>query len=205
MKIIAIKSMRVMAPGDRLFRLPTTEASIFNLSRCHDESFLSTSCPQNPLLPFQHFIPIFLVNDWVQYTNNGVSSLIHSGVINSQEHKITEQSRLYAWKPTTAAEVYIWHGILIYMGIHSETTVEDHWKTSQLEDQRPKHSIIEFISYNAFPLFYRHICLFDHTKFTDSYDDFPIAFNALVHGLGTFNLQQQSSVSRARILPSTKL
>jgi hypothetical protein len=134
---------------------------------------LINKLPQNPLLLFQHFIPISLVNDWV-------SSLIQTGVIDSQEHEITDQSRLHAWKPTTAAEVYIWLGILIYMGVHSDITVEDHWKTSQLEDQRAEHLIIKFMTYNRFQLLYRHIRLFDHTKFTDGGgDDFPIVFQCV--------------------------
>ena len=135
---------------------------------------------QNPLLLFQHFIPISLVNNWVKYTNDWVSSLIQSGVIDSREREITDQSRLHAWKPVTAAEVYIWLGILIYMGIHSEITVEDNWKTSQLKDQRPEHSIIKFMTYNRFQLLYRHIRIFDHTKFTDGDgDNFPIVFQCV--------------------------
>ncbi|KAJ3453851.1 hypothetical protein MRS44_018483 [Fusarium solani] len=55
--------------------------------------------------------------------------------------------------------------------------VEDHWKTSQLEDQRAEHSIIKFMTYNRFQLLYRHIRLFDLTRFTDGGgDDFPIVF-----------------------------
>ncbi|UPL00622.1 hypothetical protein LCI18_011556 [Fusarium solani-melongenae] len=65
------------------------------------------------------------------------------------------------------------------MGVHSEITVEDHWKTSQLEDQRAEHSIIKFMTYNRFQLLYRHIRLFDHTKFTDDCDDFPIVFQCV--------------------------
>jgi hypothetical protein len=49
MKIIAFKSMRVIAPGDQLFRLPKTEASIFNPSKCRDESFSSRSYPRTRL------------------------------------------------------------------------------------------------------------------------------------------------------------
>lgn len=45
-KIIAVKSMRVIAPGDRHFQLLRTEASIFNLPRCHDESFSLRSYPR---------------------------------------------------------------------------------------------------------------------------------------------------------------
>ena len=51
---------------------------------------LINKLPQNPLLLFQHFIPISLVNDWVKYTNNWVSSLVQRGVIDNQEHEITE-------------------------------------------------------------------------------------------------------------------
>ncbi|KAM6513535.1 hypothetical protein FALCPG4_18959 [Fusarium falciforme] len=156
MKIIAFKSMRVIAPGDRLFQLPRTEASIFNHSRCRDESFSSTSCPKTRC-----------------YFSN--TSLLQSGVIDSQEHEITERSRLRTWKPTTAAEVYVWLGILIYIGVHSEITVQDHWKTPRLEDQRPEHSIIKFMTYDRFQLLHRHLRLFDHTKFTDD-DEFPIVF-----------------------------
>ncbi|EEU34869.1 uncharacterized protein NECHADRAFT_98099 [Fusarium vanettenii 77-13-4] len=121
--------------------------------------------PQNPLSLFQHFIPISLVNSWVKYTNDRVNSLLQSGVIDSQEHEITEKSRLRAWKPTTAAEIYIWLGILIYIGVHGEIS-------------RPEHSIIKFMTYDRFQLLHRHLRLFDHTKFTDD-DDFPIVFQCV--------------------------
>ena len=49
MKIIAFKSMRVIAPGDRLFCLPKTEASIFSPLKCRDESFSSRSYPRTRL------------------------------------------------------------------------------------------------------------------------------------------------------------
>ncbi|RKK61223.1 hypothetical protein BFJ68_g17511 [Fusarium oxysporum] len=134
--------------------------------------------PENQLFLFQHFIPISVVNSWVKYTNDWVNSLLQIGVIDSQEHEITEKSRLRAWKPTTAAEIYMWLGILIYIGVHGEMSVEDHWKTSQLEDQRPEHSIIKFMTYDRFQLLHRHLRLFDHTKFTDD-DDFPIVFQCI--------------------------
>ncbi|PNP77875.1 hypothetical protein FNYG_08784 [Fusarium nygamai] len=57
-------------------------------------------------------------------------------------------------------------------------SVEDHWKTSQLEDQRPEHSLIKFMTYDRFQLLHRHLRLFDHTKFTDD-DDFPIVFQSV--------------------------
>ncbi|KAJ0126761.1 Uncharacterized protein HZ326_30136 [Fusarium oxysporum f. sp. albedinis] len=128
-----------------------------------------------PLFLFQHSLPISAVNSWVKYTNDWVNSLLQSAVIDSQEHEITEKSRLCTWKPTIAAEIYIWLGIFIYIGVYGEISVEDHWKTSQLEDQRPEHSIIKFITYDPFQLLHRHLRLFGNIKFTDD-DDFPIAF-----------------------------
>ena len=49
MKIIASKSMTVKVPGDQLFRLPKTEASIFNPSKYRDERFSSRSYPRTRL------------------------------------------------------------------------------------------------------------------------------------------------------------
>ena len=77
---------------------PATDDRGFNFQPLEvpRREFLVNKLPQNPLLLFQHFMPISLVNDWVKYTNNWVSSLIQSGVIDSQEHEITDQSRLHA-------------------------------------------------------------------------------------------------------------
>ena len=49
MKIIAFKSMTVRAPGDRLPRLPTTEASIFNPSKLPRREFPVKELAQDPL------------------------------------------------------------------------------------------------------------------------------------------------------------
>ena len=90
--------------------------------------------PQEPLYLFQHFVPLSLVESWATYTNNWVSSLLERGVINSWNHDLEEGSRLQAWRPTTAAEIYIWLVILIYIGIHKEIAIEDYWKTPELRD-----------------------------------------------------------------------
>jgi hypothetical protein len=98
---------------------------------------------QLPLYLFQHFVPLSPVSSWAEYTNSWVNSLQERGVIDSENHELREGSRLQEWKPTSVAEIYVWLGILIYIGIHKEIAIEEHWKTPELEDQRPEHSIKE--------------------------------------------------------------
>ncbi|RKK76943.1 hypothetical protein BFJ71_g16847 [Fusarium oxysporum] len=140
---------------------------------------LVNELPQSPLSLFQHFIPISIVKEWVKYTNDWVTSLIQRGVVDSQEHEMTEKSRLNAWKPTTIVAMCIWLGILIYLGVHNEITVEDYWKTSRLEDQRPEHSIIKFMTYDRFQILYRHVRVFDHTEFANGYENLPTVFQCV--------------------------
>lgn len=109
--------------------------------------------PDSPLLLFQAFVPISLVQLWVEYTNEHVEFL-------QRESKPTFQARLQSWVPTTVAEVYLWLGILIYMGIHKEIRLEDHWKAPTLESHLPTHSIIKFMTFNRFELLLRHIRIF---------------------------------------------
>lgn len=131
--------------------------------------------PQEPLYLFQHFVPLSLVSSWAEYTNSWVNSLQERGIIDSQNHELREGSRLQEWKPTSAAELYVWLGILIYIGIHKEIAIEDHWKTPELADQRPEHSIIKFMTYKRFQLLRRHLRPFDYTKFEDD-ERFPEVF-----------------------------
>ncbi|KAJ3453704.1 hypothetical protein MRS44_017951 [Fusarium solani] len=131
--------------------------------------------PQDPLQLFQLFVPVSLVKSWVEYTNNWVASLHESGVIDSQNHELKDGSRLQKWTRLKVSDVYIWLGILIYIGLHKETRIEDHWKTSSLGDQRPTYSIIKFMTYNKFQLLHRHLRPFDHTKFVPD-ERFPEVF-----------------------------
>ncbi|KAG6996460.1 PiggyBac transposable element-derived protein 4 [Fusarium oxysporum f. sp. conglutinans] len=114
--------------------------------------------PQEPLQLFQLFVPVSLVESWVEYTNNWVASLHESG-----------------WTRLKVSDVYIWLGILIYIGLHKETRIEDYWKTSLLGDQRPTYSIIKFMTYNKFQLLHRHLRPFDHTEFVPD-ERFPEVF-----------------------------
>jgi hypothetical protein len=75
--------------------------------------------PSSPLLLFQAFIHIHLVQLWVQYTNEHVEFLL-------RESKPAFRARLRAWFPTTVDKVYLWLGVLIYIGIHKEIRLRDH-------------------------------------------------------------------------------
>lgn len=134
MKITAVKSTRVIALRDRLFQLPMTEGFNFHPFEVPRRELLGNELPQSPLSLFQHFIPISIVKEWVKYTNDWVTSLIQRGVVDSQEHEMKEKSCLNAWKPIIIIEIYIWLGILIYMGVYNEIMVKDYWKTSRLEN-----------------------------------------------------------------------
>ena len=75
---------------------------------------------------------------------------------------------LRKWEGTSVAEVYVWLGILIYMGIHKEGTIKSHWSTPQPGVQRPEHSIIKFMPYWKFQLIHRHLRPFDHSKIDET-------------------------------------
>jgi hypothetical protein len=152
--------------------------------------------PQEPLHLFQHFVPLSLVNSWVQYSNSWVNSLLERSVIDSRNHELKDRSRLQSWKPTCAAEVYIWLGILIYIGIHKEIAIEDHWKTPKPGEQRAEQSIIKFMTgFNSFIVTFAPSIIPNLLTMRASLR----SFNAHNRGLSTYNMPQRSSVSRALV------
>ena len=126
--------------------------------------FKVNTLPQEPLSLFQAFMPLFIIEKWVDYTNEWVAYLIENGVTDSWNHDLRPTSRLQKWEPTTTSEVYLFHGILIYIGIHTEITVTDYWKNPRSGEQLPTHPFIKFMPYNRFQLLYRHISLVRYTE-----------------------------------------
>ncbi|KJZ69068.1 hypothetical protein HIM_11537 [Hirsutella minnesotensis 3608] len=112
--------------------------------------------PPTPLLLFQLFVPIFLVETWVKYTNAGPQP--------GPEGPKKQNSREYSWRETSLGEVFIWLATLIYMGLHKETRVQDHWKTSSIGSMFPVHPILQFMSFDRFFLLQRHIRISDPTS-----------------------------------------
>ncbi|EGU87164.1 hypothetical protein FOXB_02318, partial [Fusarium oxysporum f. sp. conglutinans Fo5176] len=135
--------------------------------------------PKEPLELFQLFVPISLIQSWIEYTNSWVAHLLENSVIDNWNTPLSEQSRILQWEGFSTATAYVWLGVLIYLGIHRELTIEDHWKAPSLGDQRPLHSIIKFMPLHRFQLIMRYIRTFDYTKLDVSDEgDLPKTFQA---------------------------
>jgi hypothetical protein len=135
--------------------------------------------PKEPLKLFQVFVPISLVQSWIEYTNDWVACLMKNAVIDSWNSPISEHSRILQWDGLSTATAYIWIGIKIYLGIHREISIKDHWKSPKLGDQRPLHPITKFMPLRKFELITRYFRTFDYTKL-DVHDegDLPKTFQA---------------------------
>ncbi|KAF5725211.1 ac transposable element-derived 4 [Fusarium mundagurra] len=134
--------------------------------------------PQEPLQLFQLFIPISLIQSWIKYTNSWVSHLQENGVIDNWNTPLSEHSRILKWEGLSSATAYVWLGVVIYLGIHREISI-DHWKAPSLGDQRPLHSIIKFIPLRRFQLISRYLRTFDYTKINvRDESDLPKTFQA---------------------------
>ena len=135
--------------------------------------------PQEPLELFQLFVPISLIQSWIEYTNDWVAYLIENAVIDNWNTPLSKHSRILRWEGLSTATAYVWIGILIYLGIHRENSIEDHWKSPKLGDQRPLHTITKFMPLRKFQLITRYFRTFDYTKL-DVRDegDLPKTFQA---------------------------
>lgn len=99
--------------------------------------------PQQPLLLFQAFIPIFLVESWFSYTNSQVSHLLQQH--EAASHRLKPRSRLSNWKPTSVAQIYTWLAIVIYMQMHIEPKIKDYWKVSNVGVYPPYHPVTKLL------------------------------------------------------------
>ncbi|KAK5996252.1 hypothetical protein PT974_04684 [Cladobotryum mycophilum] len=116
--------------------------------------------PSSPLYLFQHFLPENLVDKWVRYTNEGP--------IPGPEGPASKRSRKLDWRPTSRSEVYIWLGIMIYIGLHRENRIRDHWVTSTSKSQHPNHPIIKFMSFDRFHQLLRRLRTFNPNDNTNN-------------------------------------
>ncbi|EWZ27983.1 hypothetical protein FOZG_18311 [Fusarium oxysporum Fo47] len=135
--------------------------------------------PQQPLELFQLFVPISLVQSWVGYTEDWAFFCADNGVKDSWNTPLSDHSRLHDWEGISTATAYVWLGILIYLGIHREISLEDHWKAPSLGDQRPLHPFTKFMPLRKFELITRYFRTFDHTNLDVSDErDLPKTFPA---------------------------
>lgn len=111
--------------------------------------------PANPLDLFFQYIPRDFVERWAEWTN--VAPL-------PKEGPRARTSRVYRWRKTSADEIYLFLGILLYMGIHYEPQISGYW-SSQQQKEDPIHPFTRFISRDRFQLLLQRLRIFDTSKF----------------------------------------
>lgn len=121
--------------------------------------------PLSPLLLFQLFIPESLVEKWVKYTNKAAATLDPPSPSDNRHPENTQKD---IWKPVTVDEIYLWLGVIIYLGIHPEKAIKSHWVVPKEGEQRPTHPIIKFITFERFQQIKRRLQIYPHTS-TDSF------------------------------------
>ncbi|KAK1840386.1 hypothetical protein CCHR01_16995 [Colletotrichum chrysophilum] len=107
--------------------------------------------PDRPIDLLFRYIPRDLVGRWAEWTNGAESSKFGP----AQQH-----SRNSKWRPTSTEEIYLFLGILIYMGLHSESQIDRYWSIDQKKED-PIHPFTRFISRDRFLLLLRRIRIFD--------------------------------------------
>src|SRR6478735_10969267 len=102
--------------------------------------------PLSPVQLFQLFLPEYIIERWVSYTNKAPA---------------LAGERQSHWTPISMPEVYLWIGILIYISLHREKRYEDHWKASTPDRWVPDHPIRDFMTYDRFFLLKRRLRIYD--------------------------------------------
>ncbi|KAF6790703.1 hypothetical protein CSOJ01_14506, partial [Colletotrichum sojae] len=115
--------------------------------------------PPEPLALFLRYVPYEVVDRWAEWTNTAAATAQHG--------PLRRRSRIKAWRPTTAHEIYLFLGILICMGLHSESQVFRYWSTSQ-DQEDPIYLFTRFMTRDRFQLLLRHIRIFNPADFPDT-------------------------------------
>ncbi|KAJ0168052.1 PiggyBac transposable element-derived protein 4 [Colletotrichum tanaceti] len=113
--------------------------------------------PRQPVDLFFDFVPAELVGRWVKWTNAGPPS--------ARLGPAQRRSRSLLWKPTTSDELYLFLGILIYMGIHPEAEVARYWSVQQ-DQEDPIHPFTRLMTRDRFQLLFRRVRIFDAALIT---------------------------------------
>jgi hypothetical protein len=111
---------------------------------------------------FQVFLPVWLVEKWVRYTNEAAAPEPEEerscGSHRGRRGPKSRGSHQNHWKSTSVAEIYIWIGILIYMTLHKESRYEDYWKVDEF---LPEHRITQYMTFDRFFLLKRRLRTYD--------------------------------------------
>ncbi|KFA53217.1 hypothetical protein S40293_10033 [Stachybotrys chartarum IBT 40293] len=128
----------------------------FKLDQRHP---LLSTLPASPVNLFQLFLPISLVESWVGYTNEASEPARGPGPWSRGNSSYKQQPSQpgKAWSSTSVPEIYLWLAIQIYIGLHRETRLDDHWKVSGPEGHLPSHPIVKYMTFDRFQLLSRRI------------------------------------------------
>ena len=114
--------------------------------------------PASPLELFVQYVPKGLVEQWAQWTNAAPLS---------KEGPRARTSRVYKWRKTSVEEIYLFLGILLYIGIHRESRLSTYWSTQQQKED-PIHLFTRFISRDRFQLLLQRLRIFNTAEFPPS-------------------------------------
>ncbi|KZL67558.1 transposable element-derived protein [Colletotrichum tofieldiae] len=113
--------------------------------------------PASPLDLFVQYVPQGLVEQWAQWTNTAPL----------KQGPPTRTARVNSWRKTSAEEIYLFLGILLYIGIHKESRLSTYWSTQQQKED-PIHLSTRFISRNRFQLLLQRLRIFNTAEFQSS-------------------------------------
>jgi hypothetical protein len=125
--------------------------------------------PNKPLELFQKFLPVSLVEQWVESTNSSVDDLL------TEENRSAE-SRLNDWIPTSIAEVYTFIAMVISMQNHLEKSITSYWKSSDENNECPIYPFTRHMSLRRFQALFRRLHIFKDS------DIMPLAFGDSLKG-----------------------
>src|SRR6478609_2325768 len=102
---ITLNNSRAEQAADSTYR-PNIEpkdtiGSQFEPFNVPERPFEVHNLPASPLELFQHFLPIWLVERWVSYTNKDLAA------IDPRDPGLSRKSRRQDWKPITVAEIKV--------------------------------------------------------------------------------------------------
>ena len=135
----------------------TEKGTTFQLLQTDQREPVVTDLPDGPLAIFQSFLPIFIVEEWVEATNAHVNALISS--------EDPTPSRLQHWRPLTSDEVYVFIGIILCMENNKEKSTTDYWRTYKPGGTAPIYPWTEHMPLHRFQSLWRYLRLCDYSDF----------------------------------------
>ncbi|KDN71679.1 hypothetical protein CSUB01_12622 [Colletotrichum sublineola] len=111
--------------------------------------------PASPLELFLQYVPQSLVEQSAQWTNAAPLS---------REGPRARRARIYEWRKTSTDEIYLFLGILLYIGIHRESRLSTYWSTQQQRED-PIHLFTRFMSRDRFQLLLQRLRIFNTAEF----------------------------------------